>query len=104
MGKVSKCDDCELGFPSVGSLESEARLQRHKRTPHKIPCGECDLMFISMMHLRFHLHFTHDCRCPHCYTFCEGRCSGLYGVATETAGREAMEAMELDKNSIIEVT
>ena len=27
MGEVSKCDKCELGFLSVGSLKSEARLQ-----------------------------------------------------------------------------
>ena len=104
MGKVSKCDKCELGFPSIGSLESEARVQRHEKIPHMIPCGKCDSMFISMTHRNFHLYFTHECQCPHCYKFCDGRCSGLYGVATETAGRKAMEAMKLDKNSAIEDT
>ena len=104
MGEISKCEKCELGFPSVGSLKSEARLQQHKRTPHRIPCGEYYLVFISMTHVRFHLHYTHDCWCPHCYTFCEGSCSGYYGLATEAAGSEAMEAEEMDKNSIIKDT
>ena len=88
----------------MGNLKSEARLQRHKRTPHRIPCRECDLVFVSMTHLRFHLQYSHDCSCPHCSTFCEGSCSGYYGLATEAAGSEAMEAEEMDKNSIIKDT
>ena len=102
MGKVIRCDTCELGFPSIGSLKSEARMKQHKKTPHKIACGECKLMFISTTHLRFHLLFTHDGRCSYCFRFCEGKCSRIYGVAIETAGKEAMKAMELDKNSTIE--
>ena len=97
MGKVSKCDNCELGFPSIGSLESEARVQRHKKTPHKIPCGECNLVFISRTHLNFHLQYTHDCRCQHCNTLCEGNCSEIYASAIVTTGNVAMEKEKIEK-------
>ena len=104
MGKVSNCDKCELGFPSIGSLESEARVQRHKKIPHRIPCGKCDSMFISMTHRNFHLYFTHECQCPHCYKFSDGRCSVIYGVAAEKEGRRAMEAMKQERISTINDT
>ena len=104
MGKVSKCDECELGFPSIGSLKSEARVQRHKKIPHMVPCGKCDSMFVSMTHRNFHRYFTHEPRCPHCYQLCDGRCSGLYGVAAEKEGRGAMEAMKEGRISTINDT
>ena len=59
-------------------------------------------MFTSTTHFRFHLLFTHDGRCSYCFRFCEGECSRIYGGAIETAGKEAMKAMKLDKYSTIE--
>ena len=78
-------------------LKSEVRLQRHEKTPHKIPCGECDIVFISITHLNFHLQYSHDCRCQHCDTLCEGSCSEIYASAIETAGNVAMEKEKIEK-------
>ena len=100
MGKNSKCITCELRFPSLEGLKSEVRLQRHEKTPHKIPCGECDLVFISRTHLNFQLRYSHDCRCQHCYTLCEGSCSETYASAIETAGNVAMEKEKIEKKTM----
>ena len=78
MGKVIRCDICELGFPNIGSLESKDRMKHHMKTPQKIECEKCELMFTSMTHLRFHLLFTLDGQCPHCFRFCEEKCSRIY--------------------------
>ena len=104
MGEISKFETCELGFPNLGSLESEVRLQQHRRTPHRVPCGECDLVFVSRAHVRFHLRYSHDCRCQHCYSFCDSSCSGYYGLAKEAAGSEAMEEEKIEKNIIVKDT
>ena len=101
---MKRCSKCEIGFTNIGKLESEARVQRHEMIKHTVPCEKCDLKFISMTHRNFHRYFTHEPQCPHCYKNCDGRCSGLYGVAAEKEGRKVMEAMTLDKNSVIEET
>ena len=102
MGKVIRCDICELGFPNIGNLESEARMKQHIETQHRIECEDCKLMFASMTHLRFHLLFTHDGRCSYCFRFCEGECSRIHRVPIEKAGKEAMKTMKLDKYNTIE--
>ena len=35
MDRTNKCMVRGLGFPKVGSLTSEMRLQQHKNTPHR---------------------------------------------------------------------
>ena len=32
MGKIEKCDVCEIRFPDIGNLESEVRVRRHMKT------------------------------------------------------------------------
>ena len=60
MGEISKCTTCGLKFPSLEGLKSEVRLQQHEKTAHKVPCGECDLVFVSRTHLNFYLRYSHD--------------------------------------------
>ena len=104
MGKVKKCDECEIRFPSIGSLKTETRVQQHMKAPHMVPCEKCDKMFVSITHKKFHRYFSHEPQCPHCNQLCEGRCSGLYGVAAEKEGRKAMEMMKQESISTIDDT
>ena len=104
MGKVKKCDECEIRFPSIGSLKSETRVQQHMKVPHMVPCEKCDKMFVSITHKKFHRYFSHEPQCPHCNQLCEGRCSGLYGVAAEKEGGGTMEEMKQGRISTINDT
>ena len=44
MDRTKKCFECRLGFPKVGNLTSEARLQEHRKTPHRNQCRECGMI------------------------------------------------------------
>ena len=104
MEEIRKCVICELGFPKVGSLTPEIRLQQHERTLHRNRCAECDLVFVSRAHVKFHLRYSHDSKCQHCYSYCDSSCSGFYGLAKEAAGSEAMEEEKIEKNITVKDT
>ena len=88
MERTKKCCECGLGFPRVGNLTSEARLQEHRKTPHEFQCRECGTFFVSEAHAKYHLGFIHDNRCIHCYSYCEHSCSETYALTVELAGKE----------------
>ena len=100
MNEIEKCDICEIRFPTIGNLESEVRVRQHMKNPHSVPCAKCDKMFVSTAHKVFRQYFSHEPLCPHCNNLCEGRCSGLHGVAAEKEGRKTMEIMKQGSNSL----
>ena len=104
MEKIRKCVICELGFPKVGSLTPEARLQQHEKIPHRSQCAECGMDFVSSAHVKFHLKYSHDSKCQHCYTYCDSSCSEYYALAKESAGSRVMEESKEDKNSNVRDT
>ena len=104
MEEVKKCVICELGFPKVGSLTSEIRLQQHERIPHRNRCAECGIVFVSRAHVKFHLRYSHDSKCQHCHSYCDSSCSGYYGLAKESAGSKTMEEGRKEKNIIVKDT
>ena len=94
MGKVKKCDECEIRFPTMGSLKSETRVQQHMKAPH----------LVSITHKLFHRYFSHEPIWSHCHQLCEGKCSGIFGAAAEKEGRKAMEMMKQGSISTINDT
>ena len=74
------------------------------KTSHIVPCEKCDKMFVSITHKKFHQYFSHEPQCPHCNQLCEGRCSGLYGVAAEKEGGKTMEMMKQGSNRAVNDT
>ena len=102
MERTKKCFECGLGFPRVGNLTSEARLQEHRKTPHKSQCRECGTFFVSEAHVKYHLGYIHDNRCLHCHSYCENSCSETYALTVELAGREEMEMGLAEKKTAIE--
>ena len=104
MEKIRKCVICELGFPKVGSLTPEARLQQHERIPHRSRCAECGMDFVSSAHVKFHLKYSHDSKCQHCYDYCDSSCSEYYGLAKELAGSRVMEEGREEQNSTVRET
>ena len=95
---------CDLGFPKVGSLTPEARLQQHENTPHRSRCAECGMDFVSNAHVKFHLRYAHDNKCQHCHSYCDSSCSEYYGLAKESAGSKEMEEGRKEKNKAVEDT
>ena len=104
MGKVKKCDECEIRFPSIGSLKSETRVQQHMKAPHLVPCEKCDKMFVSIAHKLLHRYFSHEPQCPHCHQLCKGKYSGIFGTAAEKEGRRAMEMMKQESINTVDGT
>ena len=104
MGKLQKCNDCEIIFPSMGNLKSEARIQQHMKARHMVPCKKCDKMFVSITHTLFHRYFSHEPICPHCNQLCERKCSGIFGTAAEKEGRRAMEMMKQESINTVDGT
>ena len=104
MEKIRKCVICELGFPKVGSLTPEARLQQHEKTPHRSRCAECGMDFVSNAHVKFHLRYAHDNKCQHCHSYCDNSCSEYYGLAKESAGSRVMEEGREEKNNSVKDT
>ena len=101
MERTKKCFECGLGFPRVGNITSEARLQEHRKTPHEVQCRECGTFFVSDAHVKYHLGFIHDNRCVHCYSYCEHSCSETYALTVELAGKEEMEMGLAEKKTAI---
>ena len=94
MGKIEKCEICEIKFYDIGNLKAEVRVQQHMKISHIVPCAECEKTFVSISHKTFHQHFSHKPLCPHCKELCEGYCSSLYSVAAEKVGGKTMEMMK----------
>ena len=42
---------------------------------HLYKCKECDLNFISVPHLKFHINYVHDTPCGTCGSLCEFECA-----------------------------
>ena len=102
MDRTKRCLVCGLGFPKVGSLTSEMRLQQHKNTPHRSQCLECGLFFVSDAHVKYHIGYVHDNKCLHCHSYCESNCSEKYGLTIESAGSEEMETGQIEKITAVE--
>ena len=94
MDKIEKCEVCEIRFPDIENLKAEVRIQQHMKTPHVVPCAKCDKTFVSITHKMFHQYLSHKPLCPHCNKLCEGKCSGIYSIATEKEGGKTMEMMK----------
>ena len=104
MERTKRCLVCGLGFPKLGSLTPEMRLQQHENTPHRSRCLECGVFFVSYAHTKYHLRYMHDNKCLHCHSYCDSSCSETYGLATESAGSEEMEMGQTEKKTAVEDT
>ena len=97
MDRTKKCMVCCLGFPKVGNLTSEMRLQQHRNTPHGNQCLECGLFFVSEAHVKYHIGYVHDSKCLYCYSYCENSCSETYTLTIESAGSKEIEMGQLSR-------
>ena len=84
MERTKRCLVCDLGFPKLGSLTPEMRLQHHENTLHRSRCFECGIFFVSNAHVKYHLKYVHDNKCLHCHSYCNSNCSETYGIAMES--------------------
>ena len=99
MGRVIRCQTCHIGFPKLGRLTPEMRLENHANVIHKRQCHECGTFFVSDAHIKYHLRYVHDNKCLHCHSYCEESCSETYGRAMETN-----DQCHLDKADIVKET
>ena len=83
MEETQCCYKCGIGFRQVGLLSLEERLENHEKLPHVIECAECEDIFISHTHLKYHIETQHDARCGDCCSFCNRTCSIQYAMKTE---------------------
>ena len=102
MDRTKKCLECALGFPRVGSLTPEMRLQQHRNTPHRSQCRECGIFFASDAHVKYHLSCVHDNRCLHCHSYCDNSCSETYARTVELTGSKEMEMGLAEKKTAVE--
>ena len=77
--ETPRCPDCRIGFTTVGERSAEKRFTDHLGRYHGYKCYECDLDFLSIPHLKFHINYTHDTRCGICASFCGLRCTEELG-------------------------
>ena len=101
MEEAKKCRECGIGFPRIGIISSEERLNDHEQTPHEVHCKECGTFFVSDVHLKYHLQFNHDARCIDCCSFCERTCLEKYALKAELDGKEEMETDLAEKRVAI---
>ena len=99
MDRIIRCQTCHIGFPKLGRLTPEMRLEIHANTPHESKCLECGAFFVSDAHIKYHLKYVHDNKCLHCHSYYGGDCSETYGRAMETN-----EQSQIDKITIVEET
>ena len=88
MGRIKRCMVCDLGFPRIGSLTPEMRLQYHENMPHRSKCLECGIFFVSDAHVRYHLRYEHDKTCLHCHFYCDSTYSEIYETYMESSDYE----------------
>ena len=55
MDRIKRCQTCHIGFPKLGRLKPEMRLENHANIPHESKCLECGGLFVSDAHVRYHL-------------------------------------------------
>ena len=79
---------CDLGFPRIGSLTPEMRLQYHENMAHKSKCLECGIFFVSDARVRYHLRYEHDKTCLHCHFYCDSTYSEIYKTYMESSDYE----------------
>ena len=84
--KVDRCSICQLGFVKIGNLSSKKRLESKLDIFHSHKCRECNKDFVSEIHLRYHLKYSHDVVCMHCNSYCGDVCSEKF-----------VEAMSMDR-------
>ena len=77
--KTPRCPDCRIGFTSVGDRSAEKRFADHLGLIHHFKCHECDLDFVSIPHLKYHINYTHDTPCGVCGSFCGFVCTEELG-------------------------
>ena len=99
MDRIIRCQTCHIGFPKLGRLTPEMRLENHANIIHEHKCHECGAVFVSDAHIKYHLKYVHDNKCLHCHSYCGGDCSETYGRAMETN-----EQSQNDKITIVEET
>ena len=102
MDRTKKCLECGLGFPRVGSLTPEMRLQQHRNTPHRSQCRECGVFFASDAHVKYLLSYMHDNRCLHCHSYCDNSCSETYALTVELTGSKEMKMGLAEKKTAVE--
>ena len=57
--RIKRCHICHIGFPGLGELTSEIWLENHTKILHNNKCFECGGIFISEVHLHYHLRHRH---------------------------------------------
>ena len=97
MERTKRCPTCHVGFPKLGSLTSEMRLQYHANTPRR--SFECGAVFVSDADVKDHLKYMHDSKCLHCHSYCNSNCSEAYGIAMESN-----EQGQNEKETVVEET
>ena len=101
--RIKRCHICHIGFPGLGKLTSEIRLENHINVLHNNKCFECGGIFISEVHLRYHLRYSHDIKCMHCNTYCGGTCSEKYGRAMAMDKRNQVAKIDMVEETEIEL-
>ena len=69
-----RCPECRIGFIDVEGRTAHRRFSDHMGVKHLFQCKECDLCFISVPHLKFHINYVHDIPCGNCGSLCEFKC------------------------------
>ena len=101
--KVERCPICHLGFLEIGKLSSKKRLESHLDILHSNKCRECGKNFISEIHLRYHLKYSHDVVCMHCNSYCGGVCSEKYGEAMSMDRQNQVAKIEIVEETEVEL-
>ena len=84
-----RCHTCRIGFIEFEGRTAHRRYLDHMGVRHHYKCIECDLSFISVPHLKFHIKTVHDTPCGTCGSLCEFECA-------ET-GLEMMKFSDMNK-------
>ena len=101
--RIKRCHICHIGFPGLGKLTSEIRLENHINVLHNNKCFECGGIFISEVHLRYHLRYSHDIECMHCNSYCGGTCSEKYGRAMSMDKRNQVAKIDIVEETEVEL-
>ena len=88
--QILRCPDCRLGFVDIGNCSAEKIFVDHLGRVHQFKCHECDLNFLSIIHLKYHINYSHDTPCNICDSFCGNKCAeelGKYMFKNEAANK-----------------
>ena len=101
--KIKRRYICYIGFLGIGKLTSKIRLENHLNVLHNTKCRECGKNFISEVHLRYHIRYSHDIEYRQCYTYCGGTCSEKYGRAMAMDKRNQVAKIDIVEETEIEL-